>query len=261
MGTSKTFHDAFLAENPLCCFCGGQAKATTIDHVPPRALFRGRKWPEGYIFPACHDCNNATRRDELLVGMLARIFPDAEAPEHKAELHKHMAAVNAKFPGLLASMRIPRAQERRLLRERTAPSGKPPSGLLSITDPRFEQAIHQFGTKLMLALFYRHTQVIIPRSGGIPFRWFSNAQNLDEMLPRDTLAPLLGGFADLKRESTSLKDQFFYRYAIADTKNAAAFLAFFNQAIVMLGFVFPDISKVKVPENATVLVPYRRGSQ
>src|SRR5687767_1892195 len=129
MGTSKSFHDKFIAQHPLCCFCGGHVPATTVDHVPPRTLFRSRKWPEGFIFPACQDCNKATRRDELLVGMLARIFPDSEAPEHKNELHKQMAAVNTNFPGLLESMRITRAKERRLLRERTTPGTQPPAGV------------------------------------------------------------------------------------------------------------------------------------
>jgi len=45
--------DRFLAEDPVCCFCGGSRAAETGDHVPGRAIFLERKWPEGYLFPAC----------------------------------------------------------------------------------------------------------------------------------------------------------------------------------------------------------------
>src|SRR5438309_3008238 len=117
MGTGKRFHDLFLEKHPICCFCGGAARAETIDHVPPRTLFRDRRWPEGFIFPACNRCNDVTRKDELLVAMLGRMFPDAEKVEHKKEITSLMEGVNNNFPGLLASMHVPRARERRLIKE------------------------------------------------------------------------------------------------------------------------------------------------
>jgi hypothetical protein len=75
------------------------------------------------------------------------------------------------------------------------------------------------------------------------------------MLPKDILAPLLKQFPEMKRENTSLGDQFFYRYSIATDRPTGAFLAFFNESIAMLGFVFIDIAIVRIPENATVLQP------
>jgi len=186
--------------------------------------------------------------------MLARIFPDAALDKHRSEFEKLLVSVNANFPGLLEGMRLTRAREKRELRSRGLPEST--IGAVSIGDARFEEAVHLFGAKLMMALFYRHTGSILPLVGGMPFRWFTNAQDLDEMLPRDVLSPLLGQFAELKRENTSLRDQFFYRFAVADNRRAAAFLAFFNQAIVMLGFVFSDITTVTIPANAKVLRAY-----
>jgi hypothetical protein len=40
--------EAFKAEHPFCCFCGGQAPTEQIDHVPPCSIFDDRIWPEGY---------------------------------------------------------------------------------------------------------------------------------------------------------------------------------------------------------------------
>ncbi len=109
--------------------------------------------------------------------------------------------------------------------------------------------------KLFSSLFYLHTGVVLPEAGGVVFRWFSNAQNLGEMLPKDVLAPLLKQFPEMKRENTSLGDQFFYGYAIANDRPTGAFLVSFNQAIAMLGLVFTDIAKVQIPVAATVLQP------
>lgn len=261
MGSSKRHHDSFLAAHPICCFCGGKSRATTMDHFPPRTLFRERKWPEGFVFPACKACNDASRKAELLVAMIARSFPDAEDPRHKTELHNLMASVHRNFPGLLEGMRISRAREKREFRERGVPATfSSEIGMFSIQDARFDDAVSAFATKLLLALMYRHTGTVLPPSGGMPFRWFTNSQNLDEMLPRDILAPLLKEFSELKRENTSLDDQFFYRFSVADTKRAAVFLIFFSQSLVVLGFVFPEIDAVKLPDNTVVLRPLSPGS-
>ncbi len=109
--------------------------------------------------------------------------------------------------------------------------------------------------KLFASLFYLHTGVVVPEPGGVLLRWFSNAQNLDEMLPKDVLAPLLKQYPEMKRENTSLDDQFSYRYAIATDRPSGAFLAFFNQSIAMLGFVFMDIQTVRIPAGTTALQP------
>jgi hypothetical protein len=249
-----------LSEHPHCCFCGGEANAETIDHVPSRTLFRDRKWPEGYIFPACKKCNEITRKSELLVAMLARIFPDAAQNQHKEQVAQLMGAVNNNFPGLLESMRVPASKKKRLIRERgiDIPEGQTSGdvGLFSIDDPRINAAVQQFSTKLFMALHYYQSKEILGVRGGIAFKWFTNTQNLDELLPRDVLAPLLKGFPELKREKTTLNDQFFYRYALADSKKASAFLIFFNQSIAMLGFIFPNIDDVRLPEGAIVLRPF-----
>lgn len=61
----------FLLHHKRCCYCG--APSTTTDHCPPRSFFLGRKWPEGYEFPACNSCNQQARLDEQLLGVLTRV--------------------------------------------------------------------------------------------------------------------------------------------------------------------------------------------
>jgi hypothetical protein len=38
-------NEALLKDNPFCIFCGGTELATTIEHCPPRMMFRGKRRP------------------------------------------------------------------------------------------------------------------------------------------------------------------------------------------------------------------------
>src|SRR5262249_10314418 len=105
MGRSSSRRKEFLRKHPLCCFCGGVAPSEEPDHVPSRVLFDNREWPEGYEFPACVLCNRASRHHEQVIAMLSRIFPDAQSPEEKREVHARIQAVANNFPEILIEMR------------------------------------------------------------------------------------------------------------------------------------------------------------
>ena len=248
MGASQKRRAAFFAKHPTCCFCGGETPATTEDHFPSRSMFRDRAWPEGYVFPACEKCNEASAKKELLIAMLGRVFPDPEEPRHNEQIVELMRSVHSNFPGLLETMRLSATDKRKWLREQDIemPAGMTTAdiGIVSAKDPRIENAAEVFATKLFLALFYFQTGSIVPPEGGVAFRWATNERDIDDVFPKEILAPMLKGFPELKRANTSLQDQFFYRFAIADTKRAGAFLAFFNHSLAMLGFVFPEIQRM-----------------
>lgn len=261
MGAGSKRRTAFFVKHPTCCFCGGVKKAETEDHFPSRAIFKDRIWPEGYVFPACKECNDATAKHELIIAMLSQLYPDSAERTHQLQVMALMKSVDNNFPGLLQSMgRMTANRKRRWLRERglslSPGTTTADLGVMSIEDSRIQQAARLFATKLFLALYYYQTGIILRQAGGVVFRWETNAKDLDQAFPRDVLAPLLQGMPELRRANTNLKDQFFYRFAVADTKNAAAFLAFFNQSLAMLGFVFSDVASVRVPEGATVLRPF-----
>jgi hypothetical protein len=261
MGRKQERRQTFLQQHPVCCFCGGSQRATTEDHFPPRAIFHDRQWPEGYVFPACASCNAATAKHELLVSMLARLGSNARATTHYDELKQLVQAVANNFPGILESMRMSLSEKRAWLRDNSGRlaqgSTSADIGLESASDPRIEEAVEQFGRKLFLALFYYHTQKIVPNRGGIVFRWTTNGSDLDEVFPRNVLQPLLSGFPSLLRTKTTLDDQFFYRYAIAEASEAAVFLTLFNDTLAMLGFVFCDSATAVVPQDYVLLAPFQ----
>jgi hypothetical protein len=98
VGEAKRKKGKLIGAGSPCIFCGGQRVATTQEHCPPRALFREKKWPEGYVFPACEECNWGTSDDDLMVAFLAHL---TKAGNKGAGL---MHQVNRQFPGFIDGM-------------------------------------------------------------------------------------------------------------------------------------------------------------
>src|SRR3954453_20201611 len=92
---------ALLAANPHCIYCGGEKPATTVDHMPPRILFRGKLRPAQFEFPSCWSCNQATKTSDLVCAWLARIFPDSSDPRDRADSKKMLAGLKNNAPEVL----------------------------------------------------------------------------------------------------------------------------------------------------------------
>ena len=78
MGNKKRRKEKFLLGHPWCCFCGGNTPSVEWDHFPSRAIFDDRKWPEGFVFPACSPCNSFSRRAESVIAFLSRVYTKEE---------------------------------------------------------------------------------------------------------------------------------------------------------------------------------------
>lgn len=110
MGSATRHRQKFLKEHPICAYCG--AKANTIEHCPPRAMFQFRQWPESFEFPSCETCNKGTANDDVLVAMLARLDPIADQGNLDGKLDGIMKNANRQHPELFKKM-MPSANEAR----------------------------------------------------------------------------------------------------------------------------------------------------
>lgn len=259
MGQKSQKREAFLRLHPNCCFCGGRTPAEEVDHVPSRATFRSRHWPEGYEFPACVSCNRNTRYDELVVAMLARIYPDARTDAERAEVHELMRSIAHNLPGVLQEMQ-PTARQ---LRNASARYGleRPEGGTyadipaLSVSGPLINNAVINVGRKLFCALFYKHTGTTLSAQGGIGIRWYTNLQIEDGQIPEE-LAQILPLFPRIERSRQDLQDQFFYGCGTTPNLDQAAFLAFFRQSFGIVGYVHQSKSEIPTSDHVTVVSPF-----
>jgi hypothetical protein len=251
----------FLAKNSTCLFCGGQERATTIDHIPSRSFFLRRQWPESFEFPACQPCNSITANSEQLAAFICRIRPDAGWPaELVQELSALMRGIYNNYRGLIAGLRPSARQVRRWLREsgQVLPEGATTDDapFFSLQDERIEEAMRLFAFKLFCALHFKHTGKILPRTGGVAFRWWSNIQVIRGEVPRN-VTELLNQFGgELCRAKTSLNDQFWYQFGLTETQEMGGYLAVFNQCTALFGAVSTDVARLGLRDGQSALRPF-----
>ncbi len=236
---------AFFAAHPLCIFCGGATPAAEIDHVPSRQLFTAKQWPEGYEFPACSDCNRATKDVEQIVAVLSRTFPDGATEAERLEMQAGIKAVANNYRQILLEMRPTANQVRRFLRSHGI--RKDPNRfttdyrLLSAEGPQTRLTFGAYARKLFTALHYKHTGKIIPASGGIAWTRFSNVDSVTNAIP-EGIFELAQTTPVLTRGKIDLDSQFSYRYVCSGTGEVAAYLAAFRFSFAILGHVQLDAS-------------------
>jgi hypothetical protein len=259
LGRKAELRKRFFDKHPLCCFCGGSVRATEVDHIPSRSLFSDRQWPEGYEFPACAQCNDASRWDEEVVAFLSRAYPDPSTDSELKQYKRILDSLAKHRPDILYEMKPSARQVRRELvqRDMKLPPGFTTADvpILSVTGEKLNSAVLNFGRKLCLALYYKHAEQVLPPNGGIAIRWYSNLQIHSDEIPRE-LGPAVPGFPKLVRNSGDLSDQFFYRWGVSHNKHSSCFLAFFRRSFAILGFASSQRSDLGTGPLMKILTPY-----
>lgn len=243
MGNQRVNRQAFFAAHPYCCFCGGTQKAVEEDHIPARSLFRERQWPQGYVFPACSECNDSSRTDELVLGYIVRIrigeYDELAYREYKAADEK----LKRRRPEWAAEMReFSRRRVINTLRETDlAANGlpSPPEIYLMSLPQAYADAMQRYAEKLGKALYYLHTGRILPSTGLVKAEAHTNAEYASKQFS-------LEGFKRLPvepvltRSGKNLEDQFRYVYGIRDDDLSASFMVYFGESIAMTIMAFHD---------------------
>lgn len=107
---------AFLAlpENHRCCYCGGPANE--VDHFPPRNFFNKRQAPEGYVYPACSNCNRGKSSDEQALSLLISML-DWNIDGVDSKFREHIREVRNNRPEVINELRaLSAVQSKRHLR-------------------------------------------------------------------------------------------------------------------------------------------------
>lgn len=118
----------------------------------------------------------------------------------------------------------------------------------------FPEMMDVFAAKLLMALHYRHTGAILPKTGLITYRWFTNADRRPETL--DEVLKVLKGSPELRRQTTSLKEQFDYRFAVESNACTAAYFIQFASAFWIFGLTTDDPGTREWADGVRKLRPF-----
>ncbi|MDA9425667.1 MULTISPECIES: hypothetical protein [Bradyrhizobium] len=241
MGQAKQRAQSILNSSRDCIFCGGRARATTVDHQPARALFDRRDWPEGYAFPACEPCNRASKDAEHKLALLVRIDTKySDDPVRRREVQKYLVGMRNNFPGLLKPFSA--NEKRKFLKSEGI---KRPLGaalvdmhVAGIQAEAAEELFDTTMTKLLKALHWKHTGNIVRYDEGVKADWYTNAyfdvfRNSDE----EEFYMGLPARPPIVRSGRDLSDQFVYRYGKDAGGELSAYLLIFRRSLIVTGIV------------------------
>lgn len=240
--TKKRAHAKVLQACPHCIYCGGEVSATTIDHVPPRVIFHGRRRPKGLEFASCQSCNEGTSKADMVAGLLSRVAPDATTEEQKSELWRMLRETENNVPGLRDELQLDSIE---LVAARKRVPLANAGGFLKTSGPLVSSHMQTFATKLGFALYFEATRKIVPLAGGVTARWFSNVERLDGTFPQTVFDYLLPP-QTLRQGKINVADQFAYQWRVTEDEGTAMFLATFRQSFAVLAFAVTDRTRLDI---------------
>jgi hypothetical protein len=187
--------------------------------------------------------------------LFGRIFPDGRTAEERDELGRIMRSVNSNNPGLLNEM-VPSPRQQALFTQSRNSLPMRAAGVLNCSGPIVNRNMQIFGAKLSFALHYARTGRIIPLTGGVAVRWYSNYDAVNGEIPT-SVYEMLGPPHTLQQGKWHAGDQFSYAYAVAKDTEMAAYFSVFRQSFAMLSWVshtidaFADVEDLKVHRPGT----------
>jgi hypothetical protein len=221
-------HTKVLEAHPHCIYCAGQSPAETAEHMPPLAMFRGRRRPNQLVFPTCKACNNGTGHTDLVASMLGRTYPDGETEAEREEVHDLVQGVANNVPGLIEEMAIdPATQRARLSGTQNVPAG---AGALRANGPILSRHMITFGAKLGFALHFELHKTHVPQEGGVQSMYFTNVNKARDELPTDLIGMLPGPPKTLQQGRVNVLDQFAYLFGSTGGGRYSLFYTVFNDA-------------------------------
>ena len=248
-----------LSEQPFCVFCGGKAKASTVDHLPARTFFRPRNRPQGLEFSACAPCNSGSRIDEMVASLISRAYPDAKSEAEKAELIKIVKGIRNNCPGILTELIPDREQEERAHRRMS--SDPDFGGAMNAGGPLVRNILNRFAAKAGLALHYELTKEIVHETGGVCVWFYPNEALFAGNLPNDLIA-MLGNPTTLRQGKKEVGDQFSYSSGVAADNNLSAHFATFRLSFAICAVVsndFETVEKLSLENKNNVVSIFRPG--
>ena len=245
MRESKKFRRNLLAtlqaDQPYCVYCCGSTLGDTVDHIPPITVFDLRRRPKGFEFLSCGMCNRGSKATDQVIGCISRVYPDASSPQARIELGKILRGVKNNHPGLLEEM-LPSAEQERRFR-RHADKVPDAGGALNVNGPLLNAAINSFAGKFGLAMHFYRTKRIVPVSGCIGVRWYSNYDALVGTLPLEFLK-ILAPPETLVQGRFEVPDQFSVSFVVTTEGGLSGHFATFRKSFAIVAIAAEDETKL-----------------
>jgi hypothetical protein len=211
-----------LRDNPRCIYCLSPAK--TVEHMPPRTMFKDRHRLSGMEFGCCEACNNGTKAADAIASFLAHSSPTAglHTEWQTPVMRKLMDTAEQLEPGFHNEFFNKEKSQKTYLK--TESSILMPVVMINADGPIVKRSMTKFSAKLAMALFREHVGKPLSEGSGVFVKWFLNAGlSEDQAHGYLSILPLHG---EMRQGAQRSIEQFGYRYNCDGRSLIAAMIGF-----------------------------------
>lgn len=254
MGEAKAKQSAtakFIAQHPLCCFCGATRAATTREHMPPRSLFDNSHRPDKLVMPACQECNHGTSTADLVAAIVSRWNYNSGAVEI-ADHRKLIGRVRRHHSEIYSEWTEPvdRDRARRHLTEYGV--DVPLDAGLVLIGPKTVRQLNLFAHKVALALHFERFRTPLTDDGAVSALWRSK-EDFAQGAPPELLG-MMRQYGTLEQGKWNTSETFEYRFEENRDEGLLISLARFRGGLYVGGFVAKDATQLP-PEDVSWIKP------
>ena len=245
MGQAKRRLKHMQQEQPWCVYCGQTTPGTSVDHMPPITIFDNRRRRREWSISHAKLVTQVAGHSIYSRASSAACIPTQTLQRHVKKLPKHSADFETITRHCLTNW-SPRQNKKR---KHSRPSRRFQTlgGALAI-GPGMRTLLAQFAGRVGLALHYELCRQIVPPSGAVLVRIFTNASLIDGEFPTD-FVDMLGAPQTLRQGSMSVEDQFNYASRALEDMSMSAHIATFRMSFAVQAFVARDSSALSPPPN------------
>ncbi len=240
----KSTTQKFIEQFPLCALCGGDRRAATRGHMPPKSLFDQSLRPDKLVMPACKECNGSTSKADLTAAMVSRW--NYNSPEQERTDHSRLAnQVRKQAPELIEEWTKMDRLDRQGAMEHLRRYGvKVPddAGLVTIGAHTIEQ-LNIFAHKATLCLYFEHFRKPLSNFGGVSAHWRTKEDFSKDGVPPELLA-IMPKYGTLTQGKWNSSETFEYRYDLNEKDGLFACLARLRTGLFISGFAVHDVGVV-----------------
>lgn len=231
MSESKTKsrrREEVLAGEPRCIYCSNMPDS--LEHMPPRIMFRGKQRPSGMEFASCHACNHGTSAADSVAAYLAKLDKASFDDDWRfKEAQDQRGLLNAIAPGFLEELYDTTTATRIMLP--TSGGILLPQFAISATGRLARAYLTVFGAKMAMALYREHIGEALPFEGEVFVTWSLNLGFRPEI--SEGILNSLPGLGRLQQGRKTSEGQFDYRFK-TDRKTIAIAQSSFHTGLNIL---------------------------
>lgn len=209
-----------MADAKRCVYCSS-ITLSTIEHMPPRGVFKDKDRPSGWEFACCSRCNEGSRGADAVGQLMALIEPVTENEWKLIQMRKALSGVRSHAPrvaielGLEDKARSVFFNRKGLLH---------PAIELEADGPATAAHLDVFAAKMAMASFATYVGRPLGMEGTIYTQWFLN-QGISQEGYHATLS-IMPLFGQLEQGRKVSGEQFSLNYNTDQKSIVAAYISF-----------------------------------